>query len=78
MKDGIAKPSIDDSLVTTRLQEELDFFSNMKKEGRIVVSGLMSQIPMPSNTKEKRNGLGNWLGLYWTRWSPTIQITLLM
>jgi hypothetical protein len=46
-------------LVIACIQEELDFFPNMGKEDRIVVSDLTSQIPMPNGTEEKRNDLKN-------------------
>jgi hypothetical protein len=57
LKDGIARRRIDDSFVTARFQEELDFFSNTRKEDRIVVSELTSQIPMSSKTDARKKWL---------------------
>ena len=55
LKDDIKRRKIDDSLVTSRIREELDFFSNTRKEDRIVVSGLTSRVPMPIPATEKKN-----------------------
>ena len=45
-----------DSLVTARIREEIDFIANMKKEDKIIITGLTSKIPMPTQSEEKRNG----------------------
>ena len=56
LKEGIKRRRIDDSLVTSRIREELDFLSNVRKEDRIVVSGLTSRTPMPNGAAEKKSG----------------------
>jgi hypothetical protein len=62
VKDDIARRRIDDSLVTSRIREELDFLSNMRKEDRIIVTGLTSQIPMPVGFEEKKKWLRELVG----------------
>ena len=62
MRDGIIGRRIADSLVTARIREELDFFTNMRKEDRIVVSGLTSRVPVPLNPEEKRKWLRDLVG----------------
>ena len=57
LKDDIKRRKIDDSLVTSRIREELDFFSNTRKEDRIIVSGLTSRVPMPIPATEKKKWL---------------------
>jgi hypothetical protein len=54
LKEDIVRRRENDCLVTARIREELDFFSNTKKEDRIVVTGLTSQVPMPVAFKEKK------------------------
>ena len=62
LKDDIARRRIDDSLVTARIREELDFLSNTRKEDRIIVTGLTSQIPMPVGFEEKKKWLRDLVG----------------
>ena len=78
MRDGIARRRIDDSLVTARIREELDFFTNMRKEDRVVISGLTSPIIMPTNFEEKKSGLESWWGVCWIRLRLGPQCTLLL
>jgi hypothetical protein len=54
---------IQDSLVTARIREELDFISNSKKEDKIVITGLTSKIPMPKASEEKRKWLDKIVGV---------------
>jgi hypothetical protein len=62
LKDDIIRRRIDDSLVTARIREELDFFSNARKEERIVISGLTSRIPIPSSIYERKKWLKELVG----------------
>jgi hypothetical protein len=48
LKEDIIRRREDDCLVTARIREELDFFSNVKKEDKIIVTGLTSQSPFSS------------------------------
>jgi hypothetical protein len=41
-----------DSLVFARIREELDFLANVKKEDRLVVTGLTSTVAMPTGLEE--------------------------
>ena len=41
-----------DSLVFARIREELDFLANVKKEDRLVVTGLTSPVAMPTGLEE--------------------------
>ena len=41
-----------DSLVFARIREELDFLANVKKEDRVVVTGLTSNVAMPTGLDE--------------------------
>ena len=52
-----------DSLVTARIREEMDHLINVKREDRIIVTGLESQTPMPADKLEKKSGEMNWWGL---------------
>ena len=62
LKNDLIRRRIDDSLVTARIREELDFFSNARKEDRIVISGLTSRIPMPSGLEERKKWLKDLVG----------------
>ena len=43
-----------DSLVTARIREEMDHLINVKREDRIIVTGLESQTPMPADKLEQK------------------------
>ena len=45
-----------DNLMMARVREELDLVTNVKKEDRIVITGLVCNIPSPENFEEKKNG----------------------
>ena len=51
-----AERRIQDSLVTARMREELDYISNAKKEDKIIITGLSSKTLMPTAGDEKKNG----------------------
>jgi hypothetical protein len=57
LKDDIARRRIDDILVTPRIPKEPDYLSNIRKEDRIIVTGLTSQIPMPVGVEDKKKWL---------------------
>jgi hypothetical protein len=62
LKEDIIRRREEDCLVTARMQEELDFFSNTRKENMIIVTGLTSTIPMPVTVEEKKKWLKNVVG----------------
>jgi hypothetical protein len=62
LKENIIRRSEEDCLVMARMREELDFFSNTRKENMIIVTGLTSTIPMPVTVEEKKKWLKNVVG----------------
>ena len=56
LRDNLYKRQIQDSMVTARIREELDFQANIKKEDRIIMTGLTSKTPMPIQAEEKKHG----------------------
>jgi hypothetical protein len=54
LRDDITTRRIQDSLVTARIREELDFTANIRKEDKMIITGLTSKVPMPSNLEEKK------------------------
>jgi hypothetical protein len=54
LTENIRKRRVQDSMVTARVREELDFNANIKKEDRIIMTGLTCKTPMPHNADEKR------------------------
>jgi hypothetical protein len=62
LKENIIRRREEDCLVTARMREELDFFSNTRKENMIIVTGLTSTIPMPVTVEEKKKWLKNVVG----------------
>ena len=46
-----------DNLVLARIREELDFAANVKKEDRLIISGLSSNVARPANEVESRRWL---------------------
>ena len=53
---------LQDSLVTARMREELDYISNSKKEDRIIITGITSRTPMPTSNEEKKKWLNEIVG----------------
>ena len=53
---------LQDSLVTARIREELDYISNSKKEDKIIITGLTSKTPMPTTSEEKKKWLNQIVG----------------
>jgi hypothetical protein len=43
-----------DNMVMARIREELDFAANVKKEDRLIISGVTSRIPKPANEVDAR------------------------
>jgi hypothetical protein len=41
-------------MITARVREEIDFNNNIKKEDRIIMTGLTSNILMPNTIEEKK------------------------
>ena len=62
LKEDIIKRRENDCLVTARVREELDCISNMKKEDRIIVTGLTSKNPIPEGIEEKKKWIKNLVG----------------
>jgi hypothetical protein len=62
LKDDINRRRIDDSLVTARIREELDFLSNTRKEDRIILTGLTSRVPIPVAELEKKKWIKDLVG----------------
>ncbi len=54
--------NLQDSIVTARIREEIDFMANIKKEDRMIITGLNSKIPMPKQTEEKKKWLNDIVG----------------
>ena len=46
-----------DNLVLARIREELDFAANVKKEDRLIISGLSSNVARPANEVDSRRWL---------------------
>ena len=46
-----------DSMVTARIREEIDWMMNVKKEDKLIVTGFVSQAAMPTDRVEKKNWL---------------------
>ena len=53
---------LQDSLVTARIREEIDFIANVNKEDRFVMTGLTSKVPMPAQGEEKIRWLNGIVG----------------
>ena len=53
---------IQDSLVTARMREELDFISNCKKEDKIIITGITSKSAMPTAGEEKKKWINSMVG----------------
>ena len=53
---------LQDSLVTAQIREEIDFISNVKKEDKIIITGLTSKSPMPTQGDEKKKWLNSIVG----------------
>ena len=62
LRNDIIRRRVDDCLVTARIREELDHLSNTRKEDRIIVTGMTSQIPMPVGIEEKKKWLKDLVG----------------
>ena len=62
LRNDIIRRRVDDCLVTARIREELDQLSNTRKEDRIIVTGMTSQIPMPVGIEEKKKWLKDLVG----------------
>jgi hypothetical protein len=58
LKENLQKRRFQDSMVMSRIREELDFASNTntKKEDRIIITGLTCLTPAPTLSEEKRSG----------------------
>jgi CO dehydrogenase nickel-insertion accessory protein CooC1 len=56
LRNNLYKRQLQDSMVTARIRKELDFQANIKKEDRIIMTGLTSKTPMPNQAEEKKHG----------------------
>jgi hypothetical protein len=56
LRNNLYKRQLQDSMVTARIREELDFQANIKKEDRIIMTGVTSKTPMPNQAEEKKHG----------------------
>ena len=61
---------LQDSLVTARIREEIDFMSNVKKEDKMIITGLTSKSPMPTQGDEKKKWLNSIVGQVLDRIEP--------
>ena len=52
-----------DSLVTARLREEVDYMINVKKEDKLIVTGLENKIPRPEDKREQKKWLDDMVGV---------------
>jgi hypothetical protein len=57
LKHDIIKHRVNDCLVMTGIQVELDRFWTTRKEDIIIVNSLTSQIPMPAGIEERKKSL---------------------
>jgi hypothetical protein len=62
LKKDLLERRIQDSLVTARIREEIDFIANVKKEDRIIITGLSSKVPMPREGDDKKKWLNDIVG----------------
>ena len=59
MERNIESRSYNDSLVFARIREELDFLANTKKEDRVVVTGMTSNVAMPTGFDEGKKWIND-------------------
>jgi hypothetical protein len=62
LRNNLMEQRLQDSLVTARLREEIDYIANTKKEDRIIITGLTSKTPMPMQSEEKKKWLNGIFG----------------
>ena len=62
LKDDIGRRRVDDCMVTARIREELDFISNVRKEDRIILTGLTSLTPAPVAFEERKKWMKDLVG----------------
>ena len=43
-----------DSMVTARIREEIDFMLNVKKEDKLIITGLVTRVAMPGDRVEQK------------------------
>jgi hypothetical protein len=78
-REGVmVERKIQDSLVTARIREELDYISNAKKEDKIIITGLTSKILMPTASEEKRMWLRKIVGVVLDKIVPNSTKRLLL
>jgi hypothetical protein len=54
LKENLQERRFQDSMVMSRIREELDFASNTKKEDKIIITGLTCLTPAPALAEEKK------------------------
>ena len=59
LNEDLANRRLQDSMVTARLREEVDYAANSKKEDHIIITGLTSKDSMPQQPEEKKIWLKN-------------------
>ena len=62
LRNELVERRLQDSLVTARIREEIDFMANAKKEDRLIITGLTSKTPMPTQSEEKKKWLNGIVG----------------
>ena len=62
LKENLQERRFQDSMVMSRIREELDFASNTKKEDKIIITGLTCPTPAPALAEEKKICLKNVVG----------------
>ena len=62
IKDDTQRRRHFDSLVTSRLREENDYVINVKKENKIIVTGLESRTPIPNDKVESKKWIDELIG----------------
>ena len=70
LTEDIRKRRINDSMVMARVREEIDFNANIKKEDRLIMTGLTSATPMPAPADEKKAWLKNIVSLVLNQIEP--------
>ena len=51
-----------DSMVTARMREEIDFMLNVKKENKIIITGLVTKVAMPNDRADQKKWLMELVG----------------
>ena len=62
MKNDSRQRQFNDSLVTSRIREELDAIANERKEDRLIISGMTNKTPSPTNLEDRKRWIDEMVG----------------